>query len=459
DEAHPLRYLIRDRDSEDRARQAILDAGFVPGRKHPDTFTLSTEKRVGEFLANALPRWQREWEVKFTERMGQFMELCDTIEPEICIHHDGTDWLSMEIDFREAGGQSRLSHLEVHDLLRKEFSHRRMANGRIALLPSRAMQEFQELLKDCQVQQDGERIRLHRRYAGYLGEALKTNDWRIDGASTWSPPATLHPYEPLALDTALGRQLRPYQSEGVSWLHYLAENGLHGILADEMGLGKTVQTLALLAARPEPGLPVLVVAPASVLPVWQSELARFFPAWAVRLVESDAQPAQFAGEGVWLASYTQMRRNRESLEAAEFGYAILDEAQNIKNPGTKVAQTAWALRARHRLALTGTPLENRHLDLWSIFRFLMPGCWGSARASRAMPAITRRSFHRGSAGSCRRSCSAAPRRRCWRNCPRRPSPSWCARSRRRRSASIPNWSKAGRANWARTCKPRSGRAP
>jgi superfamily II DNA or RNA helicase len=385
DAEHPLRYRIRDRASEDRARKAILDAGFVPGRKHPDTFTLSTEKRVGEFLANALPHWQRQWEVQYTTRMGQFMEMCDTIEPEICIHQDGTDWLAMEIDFREAAGQSRLTHAEVHELLNKKFSHRRMANGRIALLPSVAMEEFHELLRDCQVQQDGERIRLHRRYAGYLGEALKTNDWRIDGASTWSPPASLHPYQPLDLDTPLGRQLRPYQTEGVSWLHYLSENGLHGILADEMGLGKTVQTLCYLDHRRRAGKatgPVLVVCPTSLVGNWKDETERFLPGLPVLALQGPGRKALFgeiARHELVVTSYALLRRDLEVHQAAEYEAVVLDEAQYIKNRSSQSAQAVKGLRARQRLVLTGTPIENSLLDLWSIFDFLMPGYLGSAK--------------------------------------------------------------------------------
>ncbi|MCC5022022.1 MAG: DEAD/DEAH box helicase [Candidatus Synoicihabitans palmerolidicus] len=183
--------------------------------------------------------------------------------------------------------------------------------------------------------------------------------------------------KPAPVEAALPELLRPYQRRGVEWLHHLADVGCHGLLADEMGLGKTLQVISLLAARPMVGMPSLIVCPASVVPVWQEEIERFFPELKTSVLTTGNDFVQDKSPLIWLASYTQLRKHREHLSNVEFGYAVLDEGQFIKNPDAKVTQTTFVVRAKHRVVLTGTPLENRQLDLWSIFRFLLPGLLGS----------------------------------------------------------------------------------
>ncbi|MCC5808521.1 MAG: DEAD/DEAH box helicase [Opitutales bacterium] len=173
--------------------------------------------------------------------------------------------------------------------------------------------------------------------------------------------------------------LRPYQRTSVLWMRRLLEMGCHALLADEMGLGKTLQVLSLLDTAWRREEPVLVVCPASVIPVWEMEVRRFFPNFLTECLRRDSD-LQAAPPGmVWVCSYSQLRRRRKDAEGVQWGFVVLDEAQFIKNPEAKVTQACFALRARHRIALTGTPVENRHLDLWTIFRFLMPGLLGSRR--------------------------------------------------------------------------------
>jgi superfamily II DNA or RNA helicase len=178
----------------------------------------------------------------------------------------------------------------------------------------------------------------------------------------------------------LPERLRPYQRRGVEWLRHLCENSCHGLLADEMGLGKTLQVITLLATRRVDGLPTLVVCPASVVPVWQEEILRFHPELVVDVLKTGHDFASRPPPCIWLSSYTQLRKHRAHLEKHRFGYAVLDEGQFIKNPDAKVTQTCFAIRADHRIVLSGTPLENRQLDLWSIFRYLLPGLLGSRAA-------------------------------------------------------------------------------
>ncbi|GHB94793.1 hypothetical protein GCM10007047_07910 [Cerasicoccus arenae] len=174
--------------------------------------------------------------------------------------------------------------------------------------------------------------------------------------------------------------LRSYQQHGVHWLQHIFACGCHGLLADEMGLGKTLQVLSLLSIQKISNKPSLIVCPASVVPVWQQEVSRFFPEMRTEALGKDQNFVTKPDKDIlWLASYTQLRRHRSLLDAVEFGYVVLDEAQFIKNPDAKSTQACMSLKAEHRLALTGTPLENRFLDVWTIFRFLMPGLLGLRR--------------------------------------------------------------------------------
>ena len=173
--------------------------------------------------------------------------------------------------------------------------------------------------------------------------------------------------------------LRPYQKEGVEWMLHLCDRHCHGLLADEMGLGKTVQILSLLSSRAIYDKPNLIVCPASVVPVWQKEVERFFPDMKVQVLKSGNDFFRCEERILWIASYTQLRMHKFLLEKARFGYTVLDEAQLIKNPDSKMSQACMRIRSEHRLVLSGTPLENRYLDLWALFRFLMPGLLGTRR--------------------------------------------------------------------------------
>lgn len=174
--------------------------------------------------------------------------------------------------------------------------------------------------------------------------------------------------------------LRDYQRKGVAWLNHLLEHDCHPLLADEMGLGKTIQMLSLITHRMgqnKTKKPSIIVAPASVVPVWAGELQSRFPGWGGAVLSQDNLPKKNE-RTLWLASYGQLKRHAAAMEGIEFDYAVLDEAQMIKNPRTKAAKACYALQAQHRLAMTGTPVENRPLDLWSVFRFLMPGLLGGS---------------------------------------------------------------------------------
>ncbi len=183
-------------------------------------------------------------------------------------------------------------------------------------------------------------------------------------------------------DLPLRTVLRPYQAQGVCWLMQAAAHGLGVCLADDMGLGKTLQTIAFLLSRPGP---TLVVAPLTVLPVWERELARWAPGLRVlrhdgphRVLDVGFAKLAHAAD-VTLTAYGYLRRDYTSLRRVAWETLVLDEAQFIKNPNTRQSQAARSLGANFRLALTGTPIENRLDDLWSILDFLNPDLFGSRR--------------------------------------------------------------------------------
>lgn len=195
----------------------------------------------------------------------------------------------------------------------------------------------------------------------------------------------IHGLPPAAVPATIKADLRPYQTDGFRWLQFLATHGLHGILADDMGLGKTLQTLAHLAAEhaKSPGRPSLVVAPTSVVPNWAAEVEKFAPHLKVLILHGSERADHFdqiAATDVVLTSYPLLVRDFEELFKQQWHVLVLDEAQYIKNPKALTAVSACRLRASHRLCLSGTPLENHLGELWSLFRFLMPGFLADEKA-------------------------------------------------------------------------------
>ena len=230
--------------------------------------------------------------------------------------------------------------------------------------------------------------------AGAARPRVVPGAWLAEVLAGLRSPAGLAAVDP---GEALHAELRPYQAVGVRWLHLLAQLGLGACLADDMGLGKTMQIIALLlTARAAPAAgraggtiapPHLLVAPASLLGNWTAELARFAPGLRAVVAHPSAMPAaelaaarapDLAGVDLVITSYGTLPR-APWLTQTRWGLAIVDEAQAIKNPGTRQTRAVKALDARARIALTGTPVENRLGDLWSIFDFLNPGLLGGAK--------------------------------------------------------------------------------
>jgi superfamily II DNA or RNA helicase len=189
----------------------------------------------------------------------------------------------------------------------------------------------------------------------------------------------------VALPKSVHATLRPYQQQGVNWLQFLREYNLAGILADDMGLGKTLQTLAHIQIEKDAGrltAPALIIAPVSLMGNWRKEAERFCPDLRT-LVIHGADRHEVSGSthahDVVIAPYSLLPRDREGWLQAQWHLVVLDEAQNIKNANTHAAQVVTGLQTRHRLCLSGTPMENHLGELWSLFHFLMPGFLGSQK--------------------------------------------------------------------------------
>jgi superfamily II DNA or RNA helicase len=216
-----------------------------------------------------------------------------------------------------------------------------------------------------------------------------SRDLTEESALLYSRLAGLAPTEPEPVPAGLQATLRPYQHKGYEWLLRLARNSLGALLADDMGLGKTVQAAALLLRLEEDQLlrPALIVAPVTVLHNWTAELERFAPSLRAFIHHGPGRTSTAAElatmlltHDIVLTSYQTLRSDIQRFGATEWGLCLLDEAQAVKNPEAAVSRAVRSLRARVRLILTGTPVENRPLDLWSHFAFLNPGLLGNRKS-------------------------------------------------------------------------------
>ena len=370
------------------AAERLRRAGFI-GPDAAGSFRMNGQNLVLNFFARDYPRLEKEWEVTLEERLERSAENLERVQPRFQITPSGEQWFDLNVTYEASGGE-RLPPAEIQRLLLSGQSHTRLRNGKFALLDTGAVEELQEALVDCAPLQHDGVFRLDNTQAGFLDATLReAGGWTAQAPAAWAERAARQRGEIKIQAPPLGdleAVLRPYQKEGVGWLHFLRANGFGGILADEMGLGKTVQVLAFLRALKErrgaaPANPSLVVCPTSLVFNWEAESKKFTPALSVLALHGAERRALFsdlARHDLLITSYALLRRDAALYGGMEFDTLVLDEAQHIKNRQTQNAQAVKVLRAAHRIVLTGTPLENSVLDLWSIFDFLMPGYLGAA---------------------------------------------------------------------------------
>jgi superfamily II DNA or RNA helicase len=325
-----------------------------------------------------------------TGRVRRLLGGLDRVVPRLRVEASGLDWFAVSAEWKAEG--LTLSDDDLKALRAATTRFVKLPSGWIRRDTATLHDETAEVLGDLGIAPgDGEQRVTVWQLAGARPESLATL------AQLGADPATLRAVAKLREKVAgfaglprirkppgLTATLRPYQRDGLDFLVHASTLGIGAVLADDMGLGKTVQALAWLAhlrAEDPRGGPSLVVCPASVVHNWAREAARFTPDLRVLVLERGhgrhALRRQVGACDLVITNYALLRRDVDAWKEVPLRAAILDEAQNVKNPDAAVTRAALALRAAHRLALTGTPLENRALDLWSIVSFVNPGYLGS----------------------------------------------------------------------------------
>lgn len=337
-------------------------------------YILESFNLILPFLRDGIEEWSKRFDVECGRDVERMKLGVQEVTVTAVASSDEQGTLQMDWDFQV--GDSVLGERERERLLKKGSAPVFLPGRGVVRLHDReseALRDWQQRLSDCGANGVPRYMifSLFDRFSGGLELSPELAKWRDELEQQSEDDLPVPP------------MLRHYQQVGVRWLARVFNAGCNCLLADEMGLGKTLQVLALLKTRPVAGRPNLIVCPASVIPVWQQEAERFFPEFRVAVLQAGNTFANTTGIDLWLASYTQIRRQRALLDDVEFGYAVLDEGQFIKNPDAKVSHACMAIRAKHRMVLSGTPLENHQLDLWSLFRFLMPGLLGNRAAFAA----------------------------------------------------------------------------
>jgi len=358
----------------------FLDAGFVP--RGGDGFALHDADRAADVVRALWPAWD-DTEVRLDESLAALAGGGSVDVAVSANRSEAGDWFELDVSVFVGGGEpltrdelrallgakGRYAELrgklvDVGDLrsrqnLLSELTDRRRT-GLASLVAMR--DELHEAFGDVALPEEVERIR----------ERLRN----FEGIEEVEPPRMLKDV------------LRDYQRRGLDFLSYLASFRFGGILADEMGLGKTLEVIAHVERRKEleGASPILVISPTSVTHTWENEIKKFAPSLrTLRLQSGSERAAKYETiheYDVVVTSYALARLDAQQLERFRFRTLVLDEAQNAKNPASQIAKVVRGLQADHRLALTGTPVENSLRDLWAIFGFVEPGLLGSETSFR-----------------------------------------------------------------------------
>lgn len=371
--------LVRDREEEEQLLRLMYDKHFSVRREQ---FVLTKEDEIFQLMTEGMQDLCRQFEVFYSkEYKANSIKKVGMLSAGIRLNTD-INLLEMDVDY------GHIPKEELRDFFRslklKKKYYRLKSGAFINLLTEdKQIDELRDLLSIGEVTEDNkiafsqtavmevDELLPHTqritRDAGYkqLLEDLKNPD-----KTNWELPNGMEDI------------LRPYQITGYRWLCSLAHYGMGGILADDMGLGKTLQTITYVLANP--GTRTLIVCPTSLAYNWQDEFSKFAPQIATQIISGTPQERadlmqQSTDVPVWITTYPLIRKDVDLYKAQIFDACFIDEAQFIKNPTSLGAKAVKAVQAKHRFALTGTPIENTLSELWSIFDFVMPGFFGRYR--------------------------------------------------------------------------------
>jgi superfamily II DNA or RNA helicase len=369
-------FVQRDMDGEHQALLKLLEAGAEPVPSGDGHELQVSQARLPTVVE---PLLAEGWEV---EVRGNSLRMPSPPSMRV---ESGTDWFEVSGSTDFAGDRIELK--EILDAISSGDRFIKLDDGSRGLLPESWMETYGSLAQLAQDNTGEEGLRF-----------LPSQALLVDVLLTAMPPAdvdgsfsrlreklrSFESIKPKKEPRGFGGTLREYQREGLAWLGFLREFGLGGVLADDMGLGKTVQVLALLRANRTPskttGLPSLVLAPRSLVYNWIDEAKRFTPTLKVveyRGAGREAMREKFADYDIIVTTYGTLRRDVDFLATVEFDTLVLDEAQAVKNRESLSAKACRVLRAKNRLALTGTPIENHLGELGSIFEIINPGLLGN----------------------------------------------------------------------------------
>ncbi len=379
-------FIRRDLAAEKQAAADFQEAGFLPSSHFMTSNGFPYEIVTSRLGSAARTLLSKGWDVKAegkSYRQPGSMKLNVTT---------GLDWFELHGGVEFDGKVVPLP--DILNALKNRQTYVTLGDGTVGLLPEEWLQRFGTFAAAGEAEED--HIRFKRSQAGLLDTLLAAQpEIRFD-EGFGRIRDELHRFSAIeATNAPEGFQgvLREYQREGLGWFGFLQRFGFGGCLADDMGLGKTVQVLALLESRrllrrsKSPPPPSLVVMPRSLVFNWKREAERFTP--EIRILDhTGIARAKSTGHlqdyDVVLTTYGTLRRDAALLKDVEFDYVILDEAQAIKNADSLSAKASRLLNGRHRLAMSGTPIENHLGELWSLLQFLNPGLLGSLTAFRDM---------------------------------------------------------------------------
>ncbi|MYL33921.1 hypothetical protein GLW05_09950 [Pontibacillus yanchengensis] len=385
---HPEQMISRNMNKERQIMNLIEQANF---HWNGEVLSLSGSQDLGQFFYQILPELEKRAEVMKSEAVDEmYSELPDDIPLSLDVD-ESYGWFEVRFPTED------LSDDEISSLfkaLRQKQSYHQFNNGKIIDLEEDAWENtrslFEQLDLDTDDIQDGVlHLPKYRALQVDTSTGVQQSEAFKKLIEAVKHPETLNETPPEDLQA----NLRDYQLRGFQWLRSLSRHGFGGVLADEMGLGKTLQGLAyILAGRKErpDAHPFLVVSPASLIYNWEQEAAKFAPTLNVRVVsgskeERRKQIEELEGADLVITSYPMMRRDVEQYQSYFFQGLLLDEAQSFKNHASLTYKAIRGIRAETAFALTGTPVENRAEELWSLFSVVMPGLLYDRKTFKGVP--------------------------------------------------------------------------